>query len=313
MLSFAKQRRMNDLWIEMHIPVPVEGEDLLCSVLEELGCAGITAENRPLDTFEAPRYEHEQGTILQLKAFFPPSDDVEGLRRRVQERLVWLANLIPGLSTDLPQVWPVRQDDWAENWKQHFPPLHIGDRLLIRPSWERHEPLPGQAVIELDPGMAFGTGTHATTRLCLEALAEQLATTPGVRVLDVGTGSGILAMAAAALGASEVLACDIDAEACRAAAENVQRNGLSDRVTITTTPLEQLAGQFDVLLANILAEENIRLAAQFFEHLAPGGALILSGILQEKEAAVASAFSAWPLRGPQTSRLEEWSCLVYRR
>lgn len=303
----------NDLWIEMHIPVPAEGEDLLCSELAELGCAGVTVAERLLDTFEPPTDRHEPGTILLLKASFPPTDDAEELRRRVQERLTWLANLIPGLPTDLPQMRPVRQDDWAENWKQHFPPLHIGDRLLIRPSWESHQPLPGQAVIELDPGMAFGTGTHATTRLCLEALAELCLTKTPARVLDVGTGSGILAMAAAALGASEVLACDIDADACRAAAENVERNGLQEQVTVTATPLEQLAGQFDVVLANILAEENIRLAAPLLDHLASGGILILSGILQEKEEAVTRAFAAWPLQGPQISRLQEWSCLVYRR
>jgi ribosomal protein L11 methyltransferase len=312
--TFAKQRRMNDLWLEMHIPVPAEGEELLCNELAELGCAGVTVAERLLDTFEPPVYEQEPGTILLLKAFFPPGEDSEDLRRRIQERLVWLTNLIPGLSPELPHVQRVRQDDWAENWKQHFPPLQIGDRLLIRPSWEQHTPMPGQAVIELDPGMAFGTGTHATTRLCLEALAaEYPASAAPARVLDVGTGSGILAMAAAALGAVQVLACDIDNEACRAAADNVRRNGLAERVTITDTPLGELAGEFDVVLANILAEENIRLAAQLVQHLAAGGVLILSGILQEKEAAVVGAFAAWPLGGPQISRLEEWSCLVYRR
>jgi ribosomal protein L11 methyltransferase len=304
---------MNDFWIEILIPVPAEGEDLLCNELQALGCAGVTVVERVLDTFEPPCHEHEKGAILLVRAFFPPNEDAEGLRQKVQDRLVWLAKLLPGLSTDLPQMQQVRQDDWAENWKQHFPPLHIGERLLIRPSWETHAPLPGQTVIELDPGMAFGTGTHATTRLCLEALAELLPTTGSARVLDVGTGSGILAMAAAALGASEVLACDIDADACRAAAENVARNGLDDRVTITAKPLEQLTGAFDVVLANILAEENIRLVGQFFQHLAPGGALILSGILQEKEAAVTSAFAAWPLHGPRISHREEWSCLVYHR
>jgi ribosomal protein L11 methyltransferase len=302
-----------DNWLEVLIPVPAEGEDLLCAELADLGCAGVTVLEQLLDTFEPPTDDYEAGTIRLLKASFPPTEDPEQLRQRVRERLLWLATLIPGLSTGMPAMRPVRQDDWAESWKQHFPPLHIGDRLLIRPSWETHPPLPGQAVIELDPGMAFGTGTHGTTRLCLEALADEFQAKTPLRVLDVGTGSGILAMAAAALGAAEVLACDIDAQACRTATENVRRNGLQARVTITDRPLEQLPGGFEVVLANILAEENIRLAAPLVARVAAGGALILSGILQEKEEAVVSAFAAWFPQGPRITHLQEWSCLVYHR
>ena len=174
--------------------------------------------------------------------------------------------------------------------------MRVGPRLVTNPPWEAFTPQAGDAVVTLDPGMAFGTGTHGTTRLCLEALAGLFeGAAPPRRVLDVGTGSGILAIAAAALGAEEVLACDIDAEACRTARENVAANGVADRVEVTDRPLEELTGGFDVVLANILAEENIRLAELLVSRLAPGGTLILSGIREEKEALVSAAFGRFGL------------------
>jgi ribosomal protein L11 methyltransferase len=169
-------------------------------------------------------------------------------------------------------------------------------------------------VVNLDPGMAFGTGAHGTTRLCLETLAELFAgSDPPHRVLDVGTGSGILAIAAAALGAQRVLACDIDPEACQTARENVLLNGVAQRVEITDKPLAQLEGDFQVVLANILAEENVRLADELTRRVAAGGHLVLSGILREKEDLVAAGFASLPLRGPIISRQDDWSCLHYRK
>ncbi len=207
----------------------------------------------------------------------------------------------------------MRNEDWAEGWKQHFSVLHLG-QLVIRPTWEEYTPAAGEAVVTLDPGMAFGTGTHGTTRLCLEALAELFAVpSPPQRVLDVGTGSGILAIAAAVLGAHRVLACDIDPQACQTARENAAMNGVTGQVEITDQPLENLEEDFQVVLANILAEENVRLANELFRRLAVGGVLVLSGILQEKEALVAAGFSSLPLLGPVISRRDEWSCLLYRK
>ena len=207
----------------------------------------------------------------------------------------------------------MRQEDWAEGWKQHFGLCRIG-RLVIKPTWEEYAAAPGEAVVTLDPGMAFGTGTHGTTRLCLDALAELFANAPvPATVLDVGTGSGILAIAAAALGAEQVLACDIDPDACRIARENVAGNGMTDRVKITDRPLEELPGDFEVVLANILAEENVRLAVELSGRLAAGGTLILSGILREKEALTAAGFAALPLDGPVIRRRDDWSCLLYRK
>ncbi len=306
---------MSNDWWEMLLRIPGSGIDLVCSELMDLGCTGVTVEERRLDTFTLPDpNEPVQGSI-QIRAYFAVSlEMLEPLREAIQARLKFLAPLVSGLNPQLPEVVSVRQEDWAEGWKQHFPAVRIGQRLVICPSWEEFHPNHDDIIVTLDPGMAFGTGTHGTTRLCLEVIAELCAApVPPRRVLDVGTGSGILAIAAAALGASRVLACDIDADACRTARENIQNNGLSAAIEVTPRRLEELEGGFDLVLANILAEENIRLAPDLVSRMAPGGSLVLSGILQEKEALVATAFRPFPLTGPLISHREEWSCLVYRR
>lgn len=306
---------MPDSWCEFHLHLPAAAVDLVCAELGELGCGGITVEERQLDTFVPPDPHEPLTGPARVRAYFAVEADAIGpLRETIRDRLAWLAPLVPGLEVQLPEVAQVRNEDWAEGWKQHFPVVKIGRRLVIRPSWEDYRPAAGEVVLVLDPGMAFGTGTHGTTRLCLDALAarfEQPA--PPRRVLDVGTGSGILAMAAAALGADQVLACDIEPEACRIAAENVSNNDLQRQVTVSGEPLAELPGAFDLILANILAEENVRLAGELVSRLHPGGTLILSGILLEKEEMVVAGFAPYPLTGPQRLRRDDWSCLVYIR
>jgi ribosomal protein L11 methyltransferase len=303
---------MNEPWVEMRIRVPAAGVELVGSELAELGCEGITVEERQLDTFVPPDPDEVTPGELTIKAYFPRPADLPALRRQIRERLERLAGFIPGLVPALPETAEVRSEDWAEGWKQHFQAVRIGRRLVVKPTWEAFAAGPDDVVIELDPGMAFGTGTHGTTRLCLEALAALFdGPSPPRRVLDVGTGSGILAIAAAALGAERVVACDIDPEACRIALENARHNGVADRLELTGRPLAELCGEFDLVLANILAEENIRLASLLTARLAPGAALVLSGILQEKEAPVAAAFAVYPLSPPQITRMEEWSCLLF--
>jgi ribosomal protein L11 methyltransferase len=305
---------MEKTWVEMRLQVPASAVDLVCHELAELGCDGVTVEERQLDTFVPPDPDEGAPEEYAIKAFYPSAGDLESLRRRIKERLDWLAGFIPGLVPALPDMREVRNEDWAEGWKQHFQAVRIGPRLVVKPTWETFAVGPRDVVVDLDPGMAFGTGTHGTTRLCLEALAGLFEQTPTPRrVLDVGTGSGILAIAAAALGAQRVLACDIEAESCRIASDNARLNGVAERLEVTDQSLEVLEGAFDVVLANILAEENIRLAPELVGRLVPGGALILSGILREKEALVREAFLSYPLSGPEITHREEWTCLLYRR
>ena len=304
---------MNTTWLEIIIPAPAFAVDLICHAMVELGSQGVTIEERQLDTFVMPDPDEDSPDHFRLKAYFPNADAAEQLLQEVVDRLQALRTMLPTLPAIEIELHPIRQQDWAEDWKQHFGVTRIGRRLVIKPTWEDFAAEAGDAVVTLDPGMAFGTGTHDTTRLCLEALAQLFDEQPLQRVLDVGTGSGILAIAAAALGAQRVLACDIEPQSCLVAAENARLNEVDSRVQITDQALDELEGNFQLVLANILAEENIRLAPQLVSRLSPGGSLILSGILVEKEQLVIDALRAFSLNGPQIVRTAEWSCLIYRK
>lgn len=303
---------MHEDWLEIRLTLPATALETVGQALMELGCTGITVAERALDTFELP--DPDEGDAQPtVRAYFPPGD-LETLLQQVRTTLQDLDARMPGLAEMQPEGRLLPAEDWAHGWQQHFPPLRVGTRLLIRPSWSDEPAGDAAVVLTLDPGRAFGTGTHATTALCLDVIARLAeSTAPPRKVLDVGAGSGILAMAAAALGAPEVVACEIDPDACQVAAENIAANTLEDRITVTTAPLEELPGRYDLVLANILAGENIRLAPHFLVHLAPGGHLALSGILIEQEPAVTAAFAQLPLTLVGIDRRDEWSCLLYRR
>ncbi len=318
---------MIDKWIEIIVQVPVVAADLVCNEFYELGSVGVVVEERELDTFIPPDPDETDAEFFAVKAYFTEDSSVQLLRQQVAERLRGLSEYFPALA-DIASVnmqfGTMAQQDWAEDWKQHFSATRIGTRLIIKPSWEDYSQQSDDVVVTLDPGMAFGTGTHGTTHLCLETLAalfdhpasdvasNDTAVLPS-RILDVGTGSGILSIAAAALGATEVLACDIDPEACEVAKQNIADNNYSDVITVTDALLDKLPDNYDVILANILAEENIRLATQLVERLANGGTLILSGILEEKVELVTTAFNRFAMHGPELYYENEWACIVYKQ
>ena len=303
-----------DNWISIEIEVPAPAVDLVCAELTGLGCAGTLVEQCVLDTFVVPDEEIAPQTDLRIQAYFPVDSAPEVLTQQIEEILAELRPLFPERRFALGAQQEVRQEDWTDGWKQHFSTFRVGKSLVVKPSWEEFHPVAGEQVLELDPGMAFGTGTHGTTLLCLEAIVALMeGDNPPASLLDVGTGSGILAMAAAALGAKPVLACDIDPLACEVARDNCRKNGLSEQIEITTVPLEELPGRYDIVVANILAEENLRLATHLLSHLNPGGRLFLSGILAEKEELVRKGFSNLPLNYLGTTRQDEWVCLSFRQ
>jgi ribosomal protein L11 methyltransferase len=206
----------------------------------------------------------------------------------------------------------VPDEDWGEGWKKDFRPLDVG-RVRVRPSWIDAPPPPGMVEVVLDPGMAFGTGTHPTTALCLAALSDLLGARPGASVLDVGTGSGLLAIAARKLGAGRVAGNDDDPVAVRVARENAERNGAA--LELTGAPVEAIPGTFDVVVANILANVLVALAPALAAKVAPGGVLLLSGILHPQEDEVRRAHVAAGLAPlPGGDRREgEWSLLALER
>lgn len=304
---------MNESWIELQLEVPAEGVETISYLLSEIGSQGVVTLEESLDTFIPPAPDARVFGPQILKAYFPPGTTPDDILAALRHQLQSLQAIFPDWTIGAPAISEVRQDDWAEGWKQNFQPFTVG-RLLVRPSWTDPAPNHLGPVMELDPGMAFGTGTHATTRLCLEALVRELERyRDPVAVLDVGTGSGILAIAAAKLGATRVLGCDIEAEACRIARENAALNQVAGQIEISAQPLEQLTGEFQVVLANILAEENLRLADTLVARLATPGSLILSGILEEKRALILQGFARFELGPPEISQRDEWLAVTYRK
>jgi len=206
---------------------------------------------------------------------------------------------------------PLLEEDWGAGWKEHFHPFHVAPLLVIKPSWEPYEPREGEAVIEMDPGMAFGTGLHASTRLALGFIEVICAGAPPDRALDVGTGTGILSMAAALRGASLAIAIDCDPDAVVAARENVARNGLAGRVSVSDRELSAVDGRFDLVAANITADVLLPLAPRLVERLSPGGALVLAGLLAGEQAAeVRAAYEGLGLLCAGERSEGEWAALL---
>jgi ribosomal protein L11 methyltransferase len=201
---------------------------------------------------------------------------------------------------------------WLYKWQENFKPTKVGEHFVVKPSWEEYDAKDGELVIEMDPGMAFGSGLHETTTLCMKAL--ETAVKSESTVLDVGTGTGILAIAAAMLGAERCLGIDIDADAVRIAKENVERNGLADRIEIIEGDLmEGVDFRADIIVANLMADLVIRLAPAAAEHLDPGGIFISSGILDIKEEIVAEAVCAAGFEIKEVLHDGEWCAIVAKR
>ncbi len=210
-----------------------------------------------------------------------------------------------------PRVKHLATEDWAEAWKRHYRPLRIGERMVVSPSWEEPALRSGDVLIKLDPGMAFGTGTHPSTQLALRLLEKHLR--PRSVVLDVGTGSGILAIAAVKMGATRVIATDIDPEAVRTAEENARLNQVRNQITLLVESVID-AGRYDLVMVNILADVIARLLLheRLADRLAPGGALILSGVIRQRREVVDLALKASGLEVFDALSEGDWIALAAR-
>lgn len=304
---------MLDSWLEIACDVPEEHADVVAEFLTHLSGNGVCVDNLNVDAFSVS--EIPESIRVVIKAYLPADRDPAPQMFEFETFLSELSGRHPAACFGRPALTAVNSEDWSSSWKVHFKPLRVGKRLLIVPTWEEAAHLPGDLVLRIDPGMAFGTGGHETTRLCLELLEQvmeknYLAVAPSL--LDLGTGSGILAMAASLLGADRILALDIDPDAVEVARENLALNQLSERIECGTVPLESLTERFDIILANILAEELVRLAPYLTVRLNPGGSLVLSGILAEKEPLVRLGFGSQPLQYCQTATAGEWVAMLYR-
>ena len=287
-------------WLQVSVTVKNETAEAVAEVLSRYAHRGVVIEAGP-DGWNA-------GPVI-VRAYLPADDQLQATKRRVQEALGHLNQISP---VSEPTFCPVAEADWAEAWKKRLTVMHIGQHIIIRPSWLEHEPGPKDIVVQLDPGMAFGTGLHPTTQLCLVAL-EKL-TRPTVDVLDMGTGSGILAIAAAKLGAGRVLALDNDPLAVKIARDNITTNGVQDTVNVLCGSLAKAPGSYDIVVVNILAKVIIEMVQDgLATRVSPGGRLIATGIIAGQEPKVVTAMEQQGLVLTERQQIEDWVCLVAER
>ena len=285
-------------YIELTVSTTTFGADTVSELLMENGAAGTQI----IDRSDLPDPDHpgknwelmdreliEQAPEdVQVKAWYQ-ADQAAAAVEAVRAALAALraSDQGGGMGALTLSTGSIREEDWAENWKQYFKPFRVSEHLVVKPTWETWDKQSGDLIIELDPGMAFGTGTHETTALCIELIEQYYR---GGKLLDVGTGSGILAIAAALLGARQVVGVDIDPDAVRVAKENVEHNGLAGAIEVRKGDLLQgLSQQFDFAVANILAPVICMLAKPLKKHLTKNGRFVCSGIIAEAEQDVNTA------------------------
>ena len=300
-------------WLEVSVVTDGEGAEAVAETLRPFACNdGVVLEQ--LGDENNPAHDALE-TAVTVKIYLPEAEDTPQLRQRLEEILYHLGRLYP---IPPPTFRRLQEEDWANAWKAHYHPFRIGKKIWIRPSWVETSEVadngdfaqPNDVVLVLDPGMAFGTGLHPTTQMCLQAL-EQIVT-PGSSLLDVGTGSGILSIAAAKLGAGEIRAFDTDALAVQTTHENAAQNGIGTiqihQGVLADVPLST----WDIVVVNILAHVIVALLDndQLLNYVTPGGKLILSGIIEEQLGAVETAVHQADGQITEKIQVRDWVCLI---
>ena len=307
-------------WLEIKVNAKAEAIDAITEILYEFGASGV-AIDEPID-YEAMKIDNlfwdyiepqegEQDKESSVSAYFSEAEaelenKIQGIKDKVQQ--------LPEFGLDIGsgkiEIKEIDQIDWETSWKQYFKPVYITDRIVVKPQWEEYLPQKDELIIHIDPGMAFGTGTHETTSMCIKAIEKNLE--PGYSILDIGTGSGILSIAAVLLGAKEATGVGLDPVAVEVANENIEINGLSDKINILHGDLLTLIeGQFDIVVANIIADAIlILLDSDVKSFVKDNGLFICSGIIQEKEDLVVEKLKGKGFEIKEINRDGEWVCIT---
>ncbi|MGC9469056.1 MAG: 50S ribosomal protein L11 methyltransferase [Anaerolineae bacterium] len=288
-------------WLEVSVRVNPEAAEAVAEVLSRYAPQGVAFD---LGT------DVDKVREVTVKAYMVVDDEIHTRRRQVEAALAHLSHIWSVIPE--PAFREVVAQDWTAAWKEQIPVIHLGNRVVIKPSWRTYTAKENEIVLEMDPGMAFGSGLHPTTQLCIAALEDLVS--PGMSVLDLGTGTGILAMVAARLGAHPILAIDNDRDAVVAARRNIRANQLSSEIAIRHGTHSDVAEAYDLVMANILTPVIVDMAESgLAERVQLGGALVASGILDTQTEEVAEALQRAGLRVTGRRHQDEWVALLAER
>ena len=299
-------------WYELAVDVDAEAVEPVSELFARYGFnEGVAIDEPYVQDGDGDNLEIDLTKQFTVRTYVADTDFKPELIEEIRQAL-WHYSRLRSVS-DL-KVSTLKEEDWANAWKEHFQVHRIGERVVIRPPWREYEPVGDQVVVELDPGMAFGTGLHPSTKMSV--LGVEQVVTAGDTVFDVGTGSGILAIAALKLGASHADCVDVETVAVRATGENAERNGVTDQVRVelgSAGPGEPFQGEYDVVLANIIARILIDLSGSLVAATKSGGHLVLAGIIESREAEVVEAFASAGATVITRRQMDDWVSLVLVR
>lgn len=309
---------MEGKWIEVKIVTSSEALEAVSGIFYSLDVKGVAIED-PRDILEREQgplswdfadiniFEYGSDAAV-IKGYFAVEDNIEEIKSYVNEKLTYIKELGIDVGEGKVIVNAVYEEDWANNWKKYYKPTKIGDKIVIKPIWEAYEPKGEEIIVEMDPGMAFGTGTHETTRMCIEALEKKVQKES--IVFDIGTGSGILAITAAKLGAKKVIGVDLDPVAVDSAKQNTSINKIDNIEIIHGNLMEVVEGKADIVVANIIAEVIMFLCEDVKKFLKPNGYFISSGIIKDRKDDVAKKLTEVGFKIHEINELGEWVCII---
>lgn len=310
-------------WTEISIKTSQEGADIAAQAFYEVGITGLVIED-PDELSQLSKEEFfwdyidesmvgtSDGTVV-IKAYLSSDSSLGEKLSLIKDKINWLKNRDLGVdlgSLDI-ELASVREEDWSNTWKKYYKPMKVSDRIVIKPSWETYNKKKGQVILTLDPGMAFGTGTHETTMLCMQAIDQYIR--PDHSLIDIGCGTGVLSIGALLLGAKAATAIDLDGNAVEIARKNAQINKVLDRMTLVHgNLLDEIEGSYDIVVANIIADVIIELSQYVTNYIKAGGLFISSGIIHERLDEVIEQIESVGLIIEKVEKMGEWAMVVSR-
>lgn len=297
--------------MEIDSSQPQDAIECVSEIFMGMGLSGVVIDDPGLE----PEEGWGEGAVARadryaVTGYFPWIDNLAGKRKTLEESLA--RNLVDPACVYRVVYLPVEEENWAEAWKTYFQPIPVSERFVVKPTWRDYEPKSGEIVLEIDPGMAFGTGMHPTTMLCIQALDRIVK--PGMALVDVGTGSGILSIAASRLGASPLIGIDRDRVAADIARRNLALNGVAESgyMTVAGALIDSIRMQADIVVANILTDVILELLKTVREIIRPGGVFVCSGIIAPKAEVIAEALRQQGFGGIGQTALDGWVCFSAR-